>query len=57
MGVLIPIYFFLPWNKIFSGHFLSRTLDFGKNDAPVPINWDGSPIERAADGIHNGKVV
>ena len=55
MGVLIPIYLFLPWNKVFFGHLLARTLDFGMIDAPVPMNWDGGPVKSAADGIHNDK--
>ena len=55
MGVLIPIYLFLPWNKVFFGHLLARTFDFGMIDAPVPMNWDGGPVKSAADGIHNDK--
>ena len=57
MGVLISIYLFFPWNKVFFGHLLARTLDFGMIDAPVPMNWDGGPVESAADGIHNDKDV
>ena len=53
MGVLIPIYLFLLWNKIFFGHLFSRTLDFGMIDAPVSMNWDGGYIKQAADGIDN----
>ena len=57
MGVLILIYLFLPWNKIFFGHILARTLDFGMINAPVPMNCDGGPVQKAADRIHNGKDV
>ena len=57
MRVLIPIYLFLPWNKTFFGHILARTLDFGMIDAPVLMNRDGGPVERAAYGIHNDKDV
>ena len=57
MGVLIPIYLFLPWNEIFSGHLLARTLDFGMVDVPVLTNWDGGPVVKAADGILNDKNI
>ena len=57
MGVVIPIYLFLPWNLIFFGHLLAQNLDFGMIDAPVLINWDGGPVERAVDGIHNDMEV
>ena len=57
MGVLIPIYLFFPWNKIFFGDLLARTLNFGMIDAPVLMNWAGDPVKRAADGIHNDKDV
>ena len=53
MGVLIPIYLFFPWNKIFFGHLLAWTLDFGMIGAPVSINWDRGPVKRATDGVHN----
>ena len=51
MEVQIPIY------KIFSGHLLAQTFDFGMIDASVLINWDGGPVKRVADKIHNGKDV
>ena len=35
MGVVIPIYLFLLWNKTFFDYLLSHTLDFGRTDAPV----------------------
>ena len=57
MGFLIPIYLFLPWNKIFFGHLLARTLDFGMIDAHLSMNWNGGPVERAADVIHNDRDV
>ena len=57
MGVLIPIYLFLPWNKIFSGHLLARTLGFGMVDAPVPMNWYGGPVVKVADGILDDKSI
>ena len=54
---MIPIYLSLPWNKFSFGHLLARTFDFGMIDALAPINWDGGPAERAADGTHNNKDV
>ena len=58
MGVVIPIYLdFLPWNKLFFEHLLARTIDFGMIDTPAPMNWDGGPVERTTDRIHNGKDV
>ena len=57
MEVLIPIYLFHPWNKIFFGHLLAQTLDFGMIDDPVLKNRDGDPVEKNADGIHNDKDV
>ena len=58
MGVVvIPIYLFLPWNKIFFGLLMAQTLDFGMIDASDPMNWNGGPVEKAADGIHNDKNV
>ena len=55
MGDVIPIYLFLPWNKIFFGHLLARTLYFGMIHALVSMNRDWGPVERAADGIDNDK--
>ena len=57
MGVLIPIYLFLPWNKNFFGHLLAQTLDFGMIDAHVLMNKDGRPVKRVADRIHNDKGI
>ena len=53
----ISIYLFLPWSKIFLGHLLAWTLEFGMINSPVPMNWDWSPVERAADKIHNDKDI
>ena len=46
MGVLIPIYLFLHWNKIFFGHLLAQTLGFGTIDARIPMNWDEGPVKK-----------
>ena len=57
MKVVIPIYLILTWSKIFFGHFLARTFDFGMAYALILMIWDRDPVERAADGIHNNKDV
>ena len=57
MGVGIPIYLFLPWDKMFFDHLLARVPDFGIIDATVPVNWNGGSVERAAEGSHNDKDV
>ena len=33
MGVLTPIYLFLPWNKVFFGYFVAGAPNFGMIDA------------------------
>ena len=53
----ISIYLFLPWSNIFLGHLLAWTLEFGMINALFPINWDWSPVKRAADKIHNDKDI
>ena len=57
MGVLIPIYLFLPWYKILFGHLLAQTLDFGMIDAPASVIWDGGPVKKTPYRIHNDKNV
>ena len=57
MGVLIPIYLFLPCYKILFGHLLVQTLDFGMIDVPISMNWDGGPVKKAPYRIHNDKNV
>ena len=52
VNVLIPIYLFLPWNKMFFGHFLAGVFNFDMTDAPISMNWDEDPAGRGADRIH-----